>query len=385
MLLLRNGHVIDTEPQPTAHPKTDVLLHADRIVEVGRNLAAPPGTEVIDASDRIVLPGFVDTHRHLWQTSLRCLLPDTDLGEYLTTILGELGPRFTPTEMYTSEHLGARECLASGITTVTDYSRPQLTPNLAEAALTALRDVGIRAIFAYDGDGSLDQVAGLRRTRTKHDSELLTLALASLGPEYGGVEHARNDWRAARELGMRVMFHCGASISALHDNGLLGHDVLYVHANGLAREGFEQIAATGGGVSVCPTIETVMGHGLPVTNEAHAASVATGLGADVVTSGPGDMFSVMRAAYMFARTQGKGITTADVLRMATLGGATAIGLGDTIGSLRPGKQADIVMLRTDTPGMVAAHDPVGAVVLAADTSSVDTVIVAGRVVLPHLP
>ncbi|NEE02871.1 amidohydrolase family protein [Phytoactinopolyspora halotolerans] len=382
MLLIRNGHVIDTEPEPHARPDTDILIADDgTIAAVGPALDAPAHADVIDAVNRIVLPGFVDTHRHVWQSALRVVLADGFMGEYFARVLGELGPRYTSRHMRTAELAGAFECLDSGITTVVDFSQPGLTSERAHAAVDGLRLAGIRAVFGVDGRGDHEQAERLREIRDAYESDLLTIALASLAPDHGGDERARRDWDVARELGLRVMVHLGSSLEGFERLGLLAPGTLYVHAIGLPDDGFTRIAETGGAVSVCPTIEGGMAQGFPVTERALTAGAPTGLGADAVTNGPGDMFSLMRTAYAFARVAGSGrVSTADILRMATLDGAVASGLGDTVGSLRPGKQADIVLLRTDRPAMAAAHDPIAAVVHCADTSAVDTVLVAGRVV-----
>ncbi|WP_129669780.1 amidohydrolase family protein [Phytoactinopolyspora endophytica] len=381
MILIRNGHIIDTEPEPHARPGNDILIDDDgTIAATGPALAAPPGTEIIDATDRIVLPGFVDTHRHMWQAALRVVLADGSMEDYFARVLGVLGPRYTTEHMHAAELAGALECLDAGITTVVDFTRPRLTAELADAALNGLREAGIRAVFGVDGRGDLDQAGPLRDIKNTHESDLLTIALACLAPDHGGEERARNDWQVARELGLRAMVHLGSSIEAFQRLDLLDPGALYVHAIGLPDEGFKQIGESGGGLSVCPTIEGGMSQGYPVTEQALSAGVPAGLGADAVTNGPGDMFSLMRTAYAFARVGGSSVTVKDVFRMATLDGAVAAGLGDTVGSLRPGMQADVMLLRTDVPGMAAAHDPIAAVVLAADTAAVDTVLVGGRVV-----
>ncbi len=170
-------------------------------------------------------------------------------------------------------------------------------------------------------------------------------------------------------------------LAFLADNDLMEHPTTYVHANYYTDEALKQIAANGGTVSVAPAIEAALNIGPPPTGRARNAGVPTGLSADTVTSGPGDMFSIMRAAYVLERGRpNQAFTTADVLRMATNEGAEVAGLADVTGSLTPGKQADILVLRTDTLGVAAAHDPIAAVVLSADTRSVDTVLVGGRVV-----
>ncbi|WP_166427022.1 amidohydrolase family protein [Nonomuraea mesophila] len=221
---------------------------------------------------------------------------------------------------------------------------------------------------------------------------LVTMVIAALGPEIAGEERAIEEWRMAAELGLPVTAHLGGhgpdsaarGLAFLEANGLLTTPTTFVHALDYTDEQFERIAAAGGGVSVSPVDEMNLGLGYPITGRARAAGIPAGLSADTVVCSPGDMFAQMRTAHLLERGRpdgaGAGFTTRDALRMATIEGAQVAGLGDVVGSLRPGKQADLVLVRTDTPGMAAAQDPIGAIVLNADTASVDTVLVAGRAV-----
>lgn len=393
-LLVRGGCVIDTEPNPTIHFGADVLVEDDRIAAVGPNIAAPDA-RVIDAGGKIVLPGFVDTHRHAWQTVLRSTAIDIDLAGYLDIVLGRYGPRLSPDDVHASNLVGALECLDSGITTLHDYSHIQYTAEHTAAAIAGLRESGIRAVFGYaypvfdPPPSSPDEI---RRVHREHFGSsgggLVTMGLAPRGPGFGSIEDAEQDWLLARELGLRIGVHVGSGqvgrrpIAALAGRGLLGADTTYVHGNALDDDELRMIADSGGTITFSPAVEAQMGHGAPMIGRARAAGITAGLGVDVVTSVAGDMFSVMRAA-LFSGYVGAGprASAAEVLRMATLGGAETDGLADLIGSLRPGKQADLVLLRTDTVNLAGwTHDPIGAVVTAAHPGNVDTVLVAGRVV-----
>jgi cytosine/adenosine deaminase-related metal-dependent hydrolase len=399
-LLVRGGLVIDTEPAPSVLGIADVLVEDGRITATGPGLTAPGGAEVIDAAGRIVLPGFVDTHRHTWQTGIRGILPDATLPEYLRRILGEIAPRYRPEDVHAGTLAGALECLDAGITTLVDWSHIQLGPGHTAAAVEALRAAGIRAVFGYcyGGDQGLDGLAAeTRRVRADHFGNapgdgLLSMALAALGPEVAGEERGLAEWRLARELDLPVTVHMGGhgaesaerGLAFLRDNGLLGHPTTYVHAAWYTDDAFRRLADAGATVSVSPAIEVNLAIGHPPTGRARAAGIPTALSADTVVSGPGDMFNLMRAACMLERGRpggaGAGFTARDALRMATIEGAEVAGLADVTGSLRPGKQADLVLLRTDLLSMAVVHDPISAVVQAADTRCVDTVLVGGRVV-----
>jgi 5-methylthioadenosine/S-adenosylhomocysteine deaminase len=391
-MLLRGGDVIDTEPEPVVHRGADVLIEDGRIAAVGPDLGSD-GAQVIDATDRIVLPGFVDTHRHLWQTPLRGLTVGSDLRAYLELVIGRIGPRYRPEDLRIATLAGALECLDAGVTTVQDFSHIQYTPEHTEATLDALAESGIRAVYGHGYPVfELDRRSpqDVRRVRARHFAGadgVLTMALAPVGPSFSPIELAEQDWRLADELDLPIAVHVASGpvavrpIGELHRRGLLRPNTLYVHGNSLPDEELALIADSGAAVSITPTTEELMSVGPPVVDRLRAAGITTGIGVDVVTTVAGDMFSVMRATQLTSAPNGRPrVSAAEVLRMATLDGARALGLGDRIGSLRPGKAADLVLLRTDTINMVGAHDPVAAVVTAAHPGNVDTVLVGGKIV-----
>jgi cytosine/adenosine deaminase-related metal-dependent hydrolase len=399
-MLLRNGLVIDTEPEPVAHPGWDVLIEGGRISARGPNLTAPAGATVVDATDRIVLPGFVDTHRHVWQAVLRSIAVDMDLPDYFELVRQQLGPRFRPEDVRAANMLGALECLDAGVTTVQDFAyarADRIRPDgyvagesdfaYAEAGLDALRTVGIRAVFGYLLTPKDE--AAVRRAVALFDSGdgLQTMAAASLGPSNQELDAIVADWRLADELGLPIVTHVASGpvnerpIDLLREHGLLRKNTLYVHGNSLADDELAMVGDSGGAFSITPAVEARLGHGGPLIGRLREAGVTTGLGVDVVTTVGGDMFSVLRAGLLTSYlAPGPHLTPGDLLRMATLDGAVALGLGEQVGSLRVGKQADIVLLRADDPNLACAHDPIGAVVSAAHPGNIDTVLVAGKVV-----
>lgn len=410
-LLIRNGLVIDTDPAPSVRPGCDVLVENGRIAAVGTNLVVPsvsaaatadvPGlasVEIVDATDRIVLPGFVDTHRHTWQAALRGIAADVSLAEYLDLVMRQIGPRYRPSDVYTGTLAGALEALASGITTLQDYSHAQYSPDHADSSVAALRVSGIRAVFGYGspvfspGQGP-DEVRRVRREHFGDGGGLVTMALAPVGPSYGSAEAVLEDWNLAKELGLRIFTHVGSGpvarrpIEALRAAGLLDEDITFVHGNSLPDDELELIARAGAAVSVTPAVEARMGHGAPMVGRLRRHGVTTGLGVDVVTSVAGDMFSLMRAALLTNYLgEGPRLNPADVLRLATLDGAAALGMADQVGSLRVGNHADLVLLRaTDVNLLGGRHDPIATVVTAAHPGNIDAVYVAGRRVPTDLP
>jgi 5-methylthioadenosine/S-adenosylhomocysteine deaminase len=391
-VLIKGGCVVDMRPQPVVLRDTDVHVVGGRIAAVGPQLAAP-GAEVIDARNRIVLPGFVDTHRHGWQSVLRAAALDVDLAGYLERVAGHLAPALRPDDVATASLLTGLECLDAGITTVQDHAHIAFTPEHAAAVVEGLQASGVRAVFGY-GRPVLDQprpwrAGDVRRIRTDvlpGDDGLVTMLLAAVGPSYTPVEEVVAEWGLARELGLRIAVHVGAGpvaqrpVALLRELGVVAPGTLYVHGNSLPDDELSLIAGTGGALSITPAVEARMGHGAPMLGRVRALGVPAGLGVDVVTTVPGDMFSVMRAALLTVDASGgERVPMADIVAAATLGGATALGMADRIGSLRTGAQADVVLLRTDAVGAAGGHDPVG-VAVNAHPGLVDTVLVAGRVV-----
>ncbi|MFE0147320.1 amidohydrolase family protein [Nonomuraea sp. NPDC059007] len=386
-ILIKNGTVIDTDPTVTVLGELDVLIDGETIAAVGKDLSAEDA-EVIDATGRLVLPGFVDSHRHTWQAAYRAVVADDDIQGYFRTVLGELAPSLTPEDVHAGNLAGARECLDAGVTTLLDWTQVAHTPEHADALVAALRESGIRAVLGYNPQDPGDEARRVRDTHFRTPGRL-SMAIAALGPEIAGEERALWEWRLARDLDLPVTVHAGSqgadsarrALAFLHGNGLLERPTTYIHGVDYADDDLKLIADTGGSVSISPIDELTLGIGYPITGRAAAAGAPVSLSADTVTCGPGDMFSLMRAAFAMERGLGNlAFTTRDVLRMATMGGARTVGLADVVGSLTPGKQADVVLLRTDTPGMNGTRDPIGAIVLNADTSAVETVLVAGRVV-----
>jgi cytosine/adenosine deaminase-related metal-dependent hydrolase len=400
--VLRGGWVVPMGDGSTPF-RGDVLIEDERIAAV-----VPGGLEVdadvVDAADRIVLPGLVDTHRHLWQSALRGIASDWTLGEYFTRLRGGVAGHFRPEDTYAGTLLGAVEALDAGITTVVDWSHNLNGPEHADAGRQALLDAGGRAIFAYGASNA--QALGersphtddVRRLARAAASGLVTLGMAVRGPEFSTLDLAAADWGLARELGLPVTVHVGGGlrgagrhVAALAERGLLGPDTTYVHGNLLADDELDAIAAAGGRASVAPEVEANMGHGPAATARLRARGIPTGLSADVCTNVGGDLFGAMRVALALARGEAHAaalatgsalehvpMTAAEVLAMVTREGARAIGRDGRIGSLEPGKQADVLLLRTDTPTMAPVSDPVAATVVAAGVREVDGVLVAGR-------
>jgi cytosine/adenosine deaminase-related metal-dependent hydrolase/ribose/xylose/arabinose/galactoside ABC-type transport system permease subunit len=398
--LIRNGIVLSLDPQIGDIKGGDVLIEGERIVEVGTGLEAD-GAEVIDASGMIVVPGFVDTHRHIWEGLLRNIGTDVPLegrSSYISHVLHKLAPAFRPEDAYVGNLVSSLGAIDAGVTTLLDWSHIQGSPAHTDAVIQALEDSGLRAVFAYGfpwwGKWEERQPSWFVRAATEHFStqdQMLTLALAAPGPEFTDFEVTRDHWKLAREAGARITTHVGVGSYGLDSKveqfgraGLLGPDTTYIHCTTLNDTEIQMIVDTGGTVSLASPVEMMMGHGMPPIQKFLDRGLNPSLSVDVETNVPSDMFNQMRSVLGLQRTlaasAGKApITARDVLTYATIEGARANGLGAKVGTLTPGKHADIIMLRTDRMNVTPLNDPATAVVTGMDTGNVDTVLIAGRI------
>jgi cytosine/adenosine deaminase-related metal-dependent hydrolase len=398
--LIKNGYVLSIDPRIGELDGCDVLIDRDRIVAVGRGLDADDAL-VVDASGMVVMPGFVDSHRHTWEGALRNLASDAPLegrSSYHSQVLGMLAPAFRPEDAYAGSLLSALGAIDAGVTSLLDWSHIQLSPQHTDAAIRALEDSGIRAVFAYGfpwwGKWDDRQPGWFLRAAAEHfssEDRLLSLALAAPGPELADLEVTRDHWTLAREAGARISTHVGVGSYGLDGRleefgrgGLLGADTTYIHCTTLRDTEIQMIVDTGGTVSLAPSVEMMMGYGTPPVQKFLDRGLKPSLSVDVETHAPSDMFTQMRSVlalqHSTAAADGKSpIAARDVLEYATIEGARANGLDAKIGSLTPGKRADIIMLRTDRLNVMPLDDPATAVVASMDTGNVDTVMIGGRV------
>jgi cytosine/adenosine deaminase-related metal-dependent hydrolase len=356
----------------------------------------------------IAMPGFVNGHIHLWQTALRGIAADWTLDHYFGVLIGKVVGLYTPQDAYIGNLVGALDQINSGVTTLFDWCHIVNTPAHADAAVDALKEAGIRAIFAYGTPMTLfgtkephpADARRMRHERLSSSEALVTMALAIRGTDFApGTAEA--DISFARDLGVIASFHVACakhgprpqSMQSLAQQGLLGKDINLVHANFLSAEEFRLVANHGATVSVTPEVEMQMGLGLPPTGAVLAAGAELNIGTDVVTGVSTDMFTQMRFLIQTQRALANdefhrrevmpdklAITVADALELATIRGARCFGLDHRIGSLAPGKDADVVLLRRSDINMRAASDPIAAIVLHAGVANVDTVIVGGNIV-----
>lgn len=411
--VIRNATVITVDAQLGDFWRADVLIDGSRVAAVGPRLEVGDARE-IDATDKIVVPGFVDAHRHVWQAAIRGVAADFSFLQYFFTIHGLMTPVYRPEDVYTGNRLGIAEALNAGVTTTMDWCHVARSPDHTDEAIRALKESGARAVFAHAPpfgagitrwavESELPHPDDIRRVREVHFSShdgLVTMAAALRGAEYSTIEVTRHDVELARELDLFATYHVGCgtfgpkynAISRMSAEGLVDPGSNWVHCNTIADEEFQMLADAGATVTACPAEDTGSGEGPLPIGRARAVGIEPSFGVDIVTTTGGDMFTQMKAAFAYERARTNDATvaegrdpervewkTADVLRSATLEGARACGLEDVVGSITPGKAADLVIL---DPGLNLApfSHPVGSIVVAGDLSNVETVFVDGRIV-----
>ncbi|MEU9884021.1 amidohydrolase family protein [Sphaerisporangium sp. NPDC051011] len=405
-VVLRGGTVLPMDDRRQVLARTDVLVAGDRIAAVGPDLPVPEGTVVIDATDGIVMPGMIDTHRHMWQTAMRGYGADWTLTQYFVWYYLEHGKLFRPEDVHAGNVLAAIEAIDAGVTTVVDWSHGLRTVDHADAAADALRSVPGRFVLAY---GNIQQAPAewtaapefrdfVRRRITGDDMLGFQIAFDVTGdpafPEKPAFE-------VARELGVPVTTHAGVwgatgddGIRLMYDNGYMTPETVYVHAASLSADSYHRIAATGGSISVSTESEQSAGQGYPPTWAIRAHDIPVSLSMDTSVWWSGDLFSAMRTTlgadrsreHMEAHANGGTVThcalRADqVVDWATRGGARALGRDHELGSLEVGKKADIVLIKNEhSPVSFPLLNPFGHVAFQAQRGDVHTVLVNGRVV-----
>lgn len=385
-ILLRDACVLTLGARTPNHPRASVLIEDGIVAEVSPGIRARDA-EVVDAEDAIVMPGFVDTHRHAWRALFR------NLGDGAPNPASDVapGPHLSSDDVYAATLIALLGAAEAGITSVVDWADIPSEVEVQEAALQAHADSGLRTVFVMVAD----------------DTSLLTRLMDAAGPHTtvavgyelvdADTDGAAAAWATARDLGLAIHVHAGpdtaGAMTRLGRRGMLGGDVVVAHCSGLDAADLDTIGTSGVSVSVAPASEMAGGRGTPPIQELIDRGIRPGLGVDDERVAPGDMFAQIRATIslqhgtLFDRKlAGKAglprlMSTRDVIRYATVDGARVAGLRGVAGSIEPGMQADLIVLRTDRPNIFPVNDPVGAVVWGMDTSNLDWVFVGGRALM----
>lgn len=402
--LIRGATVLSMDDGIGNLVRGDILIEGNSIKAVGEHIE-PGDATVVEASGMIAMPGMVDTHRHSWEGQLRRINPNAEtLEDYCNATHFSFAKYYRPADMYIGNLLTALGCIDAGITTVVDNSHNSRTGAHSDAAVEALIDAGIRSVHASGApvSGEWDKAhwpGNLERLKEKYfkdgENDLISLAaMAQLEPEL---------WAEARRLGLPIIteFFGGdmaAELEALHGKGLLGPDNIFNHCTALPDAGWKILREAGVRVNVCPRSDAHYGieDGMFAMQAAHRHGISPGLSVDNETSYSGDMFMEMRVAFYLQRVMGMHqqrccgsehhpvtLPANSLLKAATVDGAHCAGLQDKIGSLTPGKQADLILINAQDINLYPSNNAFGTVVHAAERSNVDTVMIAGRIVKRH--
>jgi cytosine/adenosine deaminase-related metal-dependent hydrolase len=384
--LLKGGRVLSLDSSVGDFDKADVLIDGSKIAMVQPNIRAT--ARVIDASNMIVMPGFIDTHRHAWEAPLRNILPNGLLSDYTRDITGTARAAYRPEDAYIGDLVTALGAINAGVTTLLDWSHIGNSPEHTDAAIRGLRESGIRGVYAFGGGapGPMNQfpqdIRRLRKQYFSSDNQLLTLAMAA------GLNAA--DWAVAREVNAPITVHVNGAGQLMPLASAVRSDVTLVHANNLTEAEWQLAAKAGANVSIASPIEMEMGHGIPAIQQALDHGIRPSLSVDVETEMPGDLFTQMRSVFTLQRMQRLArerageknlptlLTAREVVEFATIEGAKDNAVEKKVGTLTPGKEADIIMLRTDQINVMPVNNAYGAVVLSMDTSNVDSVFISGK-------
>ncbi|HET9894132.1 MAG TPA: amidohydrolase family protein [Streptosporangiaceae bacterium] len=408
-LVFRNATVLTMDDAHHVEHDADVLVEGERISAVGANLPVPEGTAEIDASGGIVMPGMIDTHRHMWQTALRGYGADWTLTQYFVWNYLQWGKSFRPQDIYAGNLLSGLEAIDAGVTTSVDWSHNLHTIDHAEAAVDALTEVPGRFVLAF---GNI-QAAPWEWAQAPEFREFVERRFSGGGTDMLGFQLAfdvppaspdfpeKAAFEVARELGVPVTTHAGVwkvttdeGIRLMYEHGFMNERSIYVHAATLSTDSYHRIAATGGSASLSTESEQSAGQGYPPTWRLREHDIPVSLSMDTSVWWSADLFSAMRSTLSADRARehleahGRDETVThhklraeQVVEWATRGGARALGLDSVTGSLEPGKKADVVLIKNDgSPVMFPLLNPYGHVVFQAQRGDVHTVVVNGRVV-----
>lgn len=395
-MLVKGATILTMDERIGNFDKGDILIENGIIRDIARDISHDTA-EIIEAEGKIVLPGFTDAHRHAWQGTLRRLMPDVkDLMSYVEYIHFGLAPNYRPEDIYLGNLLTAWSAIDSGITTIIDASHNTRSYAHAEAALDALEESGMRALYApaFPLGGEWDKSfwpGGLER--------LLVERISADGlVKLGIFTHlSTHSWDVARRLGIPMITEflgeeLSNSLRELQANGQLGPDNIFNHCTGLAPEAWAIMRDCGVKVTVDPRSDAQYGLEEGVFAYQHAIDygIMPGIGTDLETAYGGDMFTEMRVGFSLQRAFAQNrkyrgdkaspapVNSVDILKASTLYGTEIAGFGNVSGSLRPGKSADLIIIDTNAVNLYPSNDAVGTVVHAADRSNVETVMVNGK-------
>ena len=419
-MFIKAGHLLTLDKSIGDIEQGEILIEGNRIKDVGKNLNSgqtSQETGTIEAKEMIVMPGFVNAHMHTWQTGIGGVAGDWLLCDYMGHMHANLATQFAAEDLYLANLVGALNQLNCGVTALFDWCHNNPTPEHTDRAIDGLEESGIRALFAHGTPKPDVEIDGIPHSQVPHPAEeikrlatgrlssrdaLVTLGMAIRGPDISTWEITEHDVALARDFGLVASAHMGGrpgggmtkgGIGKLKKKGFLGPNYNVVHGCQLTDDEFQMIGDSGATVSSCPEVEMQMGHGRPAIGRIIEAGGAPSLGVDIESNISGDMFTVMRMALQYQRAEDNqktmntgnlptkiSIPSRAALQWATVEGARAMGLLGSTGTLTPGKQADLIMIKTSDLNLFPMNSAAETAIFQAGFSNVDTVIVGGKIV-----
>lgn len=414
--LFKNGYVVSMDQEIGTQSDCDVLIENDCILSVKKNISCPDA-KVIDASKRILLPGFVDVHRHTWQTQLRTTAANWSLFDYLVDMRMKYSAFYNEEDAYLGNYLGALDSINSGITTIVDHCHLCNSPDYSDRLVDGLEDSGIRGVWCYGwfvnpkyNPFSLETSPGwryedakrIRQERLADDSARIIFGVNPSEYDAAPNEVVVNELKLCRDLGANVISaHVGmgyydsgrGNVANLKNLGLIGRDMLFVHCSSLSPDEYQTILDSDAGIACTPEVDLQMGMGHSPALRTHDMGIRTGIGLDITSNYAAEMFTQMRVILADQRGNDNDSVAAahraipgkiyqnakKALYLATMGGARAIHMENRIGSITPGKKADIQMIRYDVPNMTPLGNAEEAVIFYANVGDIDMVMVDGEI------
>lgn len=411
--LIRSATVISMDDAIGDLAAGDVLVEGSRIADVRSSIEVAADAEIIDGTGRIVIPGLINAHMHTWQTGLRGFAANWTLLEYFRRMHAGLATVFRPADIHIATLVGALNQINHGVTTLVDWCHNNPTPDHTDAAVRGLIESGIRAAFFHGspkpepkpGEPHFSEVPHPRREVERllagplaDRDGLVTLGLAILGPHYSTLDVAMQDFRLARELNLIASMHQGGGPAKtpggweqLIEAGLVGAGINIVHGNDLPDDLLDRLVDLGVSFSVTPENEMIQGHGFPITGRLLKRRVRPTIGIDLESVLAGDLLSAARIALSMQRALDNAesrrvsgtipatttIPVREALRWITTEGARMLGRAHQIGSLTPGKLADLVIIDASGLDLVPVHDPVATVVMQTGLANIEAVMIGG--------
>tara|TARA_Y100000590_G_scaffold470759_1_gene669575 strand:+ start:13737 stop:15083 length:1347 start_codon:yes stop_codon:yes gene_type:complete len=413
-ILIKNSTILTMDPNIGNLNKSDLLIEDDKIVNVEKDIEEND-CEIIDGSNYLITPGLINTHIHTWQTGLRGIAANWTLIDYLNSIHAGLASFYLPSDIEIANYVGALYQINCGTTTIVDWCHNNPTPDHTDAAINGLIRSKIRAVFLHGSpkhkpkDGQphyseipmpKSEIMRLRNGLFSNDDNLLKLGMAVLGPQQSIIEVCKKDFKLAKDLDIIISMHIGGNFltpdgfEVLKKLDLLNNKTNIVHANNISDEMLNSLIDSNVTFSITPEEELQMGFGNPLTKRLLDRGASFAFGSDIESAMSADMINVIRFALQAVRhdytlnsyaeynkpPDKMTVTTHQAFKWATIDAAKILGIDNLVGSLTPGKKADIIMFNTKKINFVPMHDPISSILFHSHPEDIETVIINGKII-----